>query len=47
MIAFNLARLPRIEFGAGSLAKLPGCVRALGTRILLVTGARSFMASPH
>ncbi len=47
MKPFSLARLPRIEFGAGSLAKLPACVRAHGTRMLLVTGARSFMASPH
>lgn len=47
MNPFSLARLPRIEFGAGSIAKLPACVRSYGTRMLLVTGARSFLASPH
>lgn len=47
MKPFSLARLPRIEFGAGSLAKLPACVRAYGERLLLVTGARSFLGSPH
>jgi len=47
MTPFSLARLPRIEFGPGSLAKIPACVRTYGTRMLLVTGARSFLASPH
>jgi alcohol dehydrogenase len=47
MTPFSLARLPRIEFGSGSLAKLPACVHTYGTRMLLVTGARSFLASPH
>lgn len=42
---FTIARLPRIAFGAGSLASLPGEMRAFGTRALVVTGARSFAAS--
>ncbi|QOJ23656.1 MAG: iron-containing alcohol dehydrogenase [Gammaproteobacteria bacterium] len=43
MIQFSVARLPRIEFGAGSLKKLPDIVAGFGSRILLVTGARSFV----
>jgi alcohol dehydrogenase class IV len=42
---FSLSRLPRIEFGSGSLAKLPGIVRGFGTRALLVTGASSLKES--
>jgi len=47
LAAFSIARLPRIEFGAGALDKLPGLIRAYGTRALLVTGARSFIETPH
>jgi alcohol dehydrogenase class IV len=44
---FSIARLPRIVFGAGTLASLPGEIRSFGTRALIVTGARSFAASAH
>lgn len=48
MIApFSIARLPRIEFGAGTARKLPDLAAAFGSRVLLVTGARSFLASAH
>jgi alcohol dehydrogenase len=48
MIApFSNARLPRIEFGAGTAKKLPDLIAQYGQRVLLVTGARSFRASPH
>lgn len=43
---FSIARLPRIEFGAGSLAKLPGLVARYGKSALLVTGAASLQRSP-
>ncbi len=43
---FRVAALPAIRFGAGSLAELPALVRAQGHRILLVTGARAFRATP-
>lgn len=43
---FSLSRLPRIEFGSGSLAKLPGVARGYGTHALLVTGAGSLKVSP-
>jgi alcohol dehydrogenase len=48
MIApFSIARLPRIEFGAGGIKKLPGLIAQYGHRVLLVTGQRSFPESPH
>jgi alcohol dehydrogenase class IV len=43
--AFSIARLPRIEFGAGVLRRLPAIASAYGKRALLVTGARSFAES--
>lgn len=48
MIApFSIARLPRIEFGAGSIAKLPGLIAQYGNCVLLVTGRHSFVSSAH
>ncbi len=44
---FNISRLPRIVFGAGTVASLPDEARAFGPRALIVTGARSFMETPH
>ena len=44
---FSIARLPRIEFGAGAIDRLPGLIARYGTRVLLVTGARSFVETPH
>lgn len=43
---FSLARLPRMEFGSGGLARLPGIAREYGDKMLLVTGGQSFLASP-
>ena len=48
MIApFSIARLPRIEFGSGVFRKLPAIAASYGRRLLLVTGARSFLTAPH
>ena len=47
MTPFTIARLPRILFGAGSAAAAAGEIAALGRRVLIVTGARSFRATPH
>ncbi|MBL8660631.1 MAG: iron-containing alcohol dehydrogenase [Rhodospirillales bacterium] len=44
---FTIARLPRLIFGAGSIASLPGEARAFGTGALIVTGRQSFMAGLH
>jgi alcohol dehydrogenase len=38
---FTLTRVPRIEFGAGTIDKLPAIAAAYGRRALLVTGAAS------
>lgn len=47
MIAsFSVGRLPRIEFGVGSLQKLPEIVVRYGSRLLLVLGGQSFRRSP-
>jgi alcohol dehydrogenase len=43
--AFSIARLPRLEFGAGKVATVPEEARAFGQRALIVTGARSFRES--
>ncbi|MCC6209264.1 MAG: iron-containing alcohol dehydrogenase [Gammaproteobacteria bacterium] len=45
-VPFSIARLPRIEVGAGVVSKLPAIVRAYGRQVLLVTGARSFQEGP-
>ena len=42
-----VGRLPRITFGAGSFARLPGIVAAHGRCILLVRGERSLEAGGH
>ena len=44
---FSVSRFPRIVFGAGVLGKLPDLAARYGTRVLLVTGAQSFQASPN
>lgn len=44
---FSIARLPRIEFGAGGVNKLPDLISRYGNRVLLITGQRSFVESPH
>lgn len=40
---FGFARMPEISFGAGTLKRLPQ--RIAGSRVLLVTGSASFLAS--
>ena len=44
-ISFRLGRLPRLTFGPGSVAAVPGIVAGHGRRVLLVTGQGSFAAS--
>ena len=45
--AFILARIPRIQFGAGSRARIASIARGHGTHALIVTGAHSFVSGPH
>ena len=42
---FTIARLPRIEFGAGAIRKLPAIAAQYGKRVLIITGACSFTDS--
>ncbi len=44
---FNVARLPRIAFGVGVFSRLPAVLAAYGTRVLVVTGSRSFQATEN
>lgn len=44
---FSIARLPGIEFGNGSIAKVPQLAARYGRRILLVTGASSIERAPQ
>jgi alcohol dehydrogenase class IV len=46
-LPFSIARLPRIEFGAGSLAKVADLCGGYGQHVLLVTGSRSFARTAH
>jgi alcohol dehydrogenase class IV len=44
---FSIGCLPRIEFGAGTFAKVPDIVATYGNCVLLVTGSRSFPSTPQ
>jgi alcohol dehydrogenase class IV len=44
---FSIARLPRIEFGTGSIKKIPDLLARFGRRVLLVTGSKSFECIPQ
>lgn len=43
VLQYTIARLPRIEFGAGVFDRIPDLVAHYGKRVLLVTGGQSFM----
>ncbi len=42
---FNFAPTPQLQFGAGQFSTLPLMLKAYGSKVLLITGARSFMTS--
>lgn len=44
---FSIARLPRIEFGAGMFAKLPKLISQYGKKVLLVTGGQSLQTTDN
>jgi alcohol dehydrogenase len=44
---FSIARLPRIEFGAGVFTRVPDIVMRYGKRVMLVTGSHSFPSTPQ
>ena len=43
--AFSIARLPRIEFGAGVIGKVPLIAGSFGNHALILTGQHSFVES--
>ncbi len=44
---FSIARLPRLEFGSGAIRHLPRHIRTFRGKALILTGARSFVSTPH
>lgn len=44
--AFQVARLPAIDFGPGAIEHLPQAITRFGRRALLVTGRHSFQSTP-
>ena len=47
MAPFSVARLPRIEFGAGCFKKIPTLLTQFGKRVLIVTGDASLRVTPQ
>ncbi len=45
--SFSISRLPRISFGPGRINEIPALAAGYGRNALLVTGARSFYATPR
>jgi alcohol dehydrogenase class IV len=45
--SFNLARLPQIIFGEGSITEIPSEIVKFGKKILIITGKKSFRASQY
>ncbi len=41
LTSFSISRVPRIEYGRGSFAKIPLIMKLYDTKVLLVTGSRS------
>lgn len=44
---FTIAPTPQLQFGEGKLSMLHSAIKVYGSRILLVTGAKSFRSSEH
>src|SRR5689334_12763684 len=47
MVSFQFSVTPQLHFGAGKISMLPSLAKHYGKRVLLVTGAKSFMQSAH
>ena len=47
MDAFSFATTPHLHFGTGKISVLPFAVKTFGSKMLLVTGARSFPSSAY
>lgn len=44
---FQFAKAPELHFGEGKISVLPALIKRYGSKVLLVTGARSFVSSGH
>ncbi len=44
---FNIASIPNLYFGVGKINTLSNVTSAYGSRMLLITGAKSFRESPY
>jgi alcohol dehydrogenase class IV len=47
MKAFTIASTPQLHFGAGKISVLPSAIKVFGSKILLITGSKSFSSSSH
>ena len=45
--SFSISGLPRIVFGDGVISRVPALAGEFGSHALLLTGAKSFVQSPH
>jgi len=45
--SFSISGLPRIVFGDGVISRVPALAGEFGSHTLLLTGAKSFVQSPH
>ena len=47
MEAFSLASTPRLFFGTGKISLLPELIKSFGSKVILVTGEKSFLSSEN
>ena len=45
--SFNIAGVPQLHFGPGKISILSSIIKTYGRKVLLVTGANSFLSSKH
>lgn len=44
--AFSFASTPQLQFGPGKISILPSILKTFGSKVLVITGARSLVSSP-
>jgi alcohol dehydrogenase class IV len=47
MGSFSIARIPQLHFGPGKISVLSSIIKTYGEKVLLVTGANSFLSSTY
>ena len=45
--SFSIARIPQLHFGPGKISVLPSIIKSYGQKVLLITGATSFLSSKY